>query len=441
MTTNDKLKRFLKLGGMTASVAGRYLGTRLAGALSTRDAAQRRLATTHERAGSRIARTLGELKGPVMKLGQLASVSSGLLPMELASKLEGLRKDAPPVPYEVIAGQIEAELGEPPERLFARFDHEPFAAASIGQVHRAVMDDGREVVVKVQYPGIDGTVDADMAQLRLTLRAIGILGTRRTMFNRFLEEVSAHVREELDYCLEADNVRLLAQFHRPRHDFVHIPDVVGERSSQRVLTLTYEGGEPIAAASLYPQAIRDRIGDRLVELMYAEIFELGALHGDPNPANFAFRRDGTFALYDFGCIKRFTPEELSGIRDILNGAITADYDTIERGLVTIGARNLNGPPVDLTLYEAFRSLLAPALDSDEPFDVAAAVLHRRAPALLPHLRQELGSFDVPTGLLLLQRVNVGYYGNLRQLGARVHLRQIIEKALARSGSRHDAGRS
>ncbi len=417
---------------MTANVTSRYLGARIAGALRSDDGRRRGLSSTHERVGEKIAETLGQLKGPAMKIGQMASVSSGLLPAELTAPLERLRKDAPPAPIEVIAAQIETELGAPPEKLYRRFDPEPYAAASIGQVHRAVTDDGRDVVVKVQYPGIDSSVEADLAQLRFIFKTVGLMRDRREVFERFFAEISSNLRQELDYCQEADNIRLLAGFHGARHPFVHIPEVVGERSSQRVLTLTLEEGDALDKASLYSQEARDLIGERLVELIYSEIFELGALHADPNPANFAFRPDGSFALYDFGCLKRFTTEELRGLREILTGALDEDYAAIERGLITVGARKMDGPDVDPELYRLLRSLLEPALDPVTPFDVGNSTIHRRALALAPQLKKHLPSFRMPVGLMLVQRVNVGYYGNLRKLGARVRVRAIIERALGQT---------
>ena len=134
----------MKLAGMTASVAGNYARSRLKTALSGEDAAEEERQRYHREAGDRIARTLGELKGAVMKVGQMASIASDVLPRELSDALSSLQKEAPPMAYEVIASQIEKELGSPPEALFDRFDKEPFAAASIGQVHRARVDDGRE---------------------------------------------------------------------------------------------------------------------------------------------------------------------------------------------------------------------------------------------------------------------------------------------------------
>jgi predicted unusual protein kinase regulating ubiquinone biosynthesis (AarF/ABC1/UbiB family) len=426
----SKLGRALALSQMTASVAGSYLGTRLANTLANPDKVRQRIEATHSMVGKRMARTLGELKGPLMKLGQMGSFSSGLLPREISEALAVLRKDAPPVSYSVIAKQVEAELGAPPERLFCSFEREPYAAASIGQLHRATTDDGRQVVVKVQYPDIAKSLDSDLGQLRFALRAAGALRSNKEVFDRFYQEIKAQLREELDYCNEAENVRYLANFHRERHPFVHIPQVVADKSSERVLTLTFEGGCSLEDAASLSQSVRDLIGERLIELLYSEMFNLGSFHADPNPANFAFRPDGTFALYDFGCIKRFNSDEHAGFRGILKGALERDFKAIEQGLLAIGARNPEAPPVEDSVYQSLLELLAPALDPDEPFDVGGSTIHRNALKLLPDFRKYIRSFRVTAGMLLVQRVNVGYYGNLRALSARVRCRQIIENAVS-----------
>ncbi|MFO0636951.1 MAG: AarF/UbiB family protein [Nannocystaceae bacterium] len=155
-----KGRRLLRLASMTAQVAGGYAKSRIKAVFQSPEAAARDRAETARSSGELIAKTLGELKGAVMKVGQMASIAKDILPRELAEALATLQREAPPMPYEVIEEQIERELGSSPATLFRRFDKTPFAAASIGQVHRATTDDGREVVVKVQYPGVDEAVDS-----------------------------------------------------------------------------------------------------------------------------------------------------------------------------------------------------------------------------------------------------------------------------------------
>jgi predicted unusual protein kinase regulating ubiquinone biosynthesis (AarF/ABC1/UbiB family) len=418
---------------MTTEVAGRYLGAKVAGVLGSERGRRSRLDRAHEWAGARIARTLGDLKGPVMKLGQMASLSSGLLPASLSAPLEVLRRNAPPVAYEVIADQIERELGGFPDELFHSFDQEPYAAASIGQVHRALTKEGRQVAVKVQYPGMDATIEADLAQLRLTFKAIGLVRKRKETFERFFEEVKSHLIEEVDYVKEAENARLLAEFHKERHPFICIPEVVDDLSARRVITLSFKEGVSLDEARRFPRHARDLIAERLVEMVYSQIFNLGALHADPNPANFAFHPDGSFALFDFGCIKRFTSEEQTGLKSVLQGALDRDPEAVDRGLAILGARSTDDPPVDRELLKTLRELVAPALRPTVPFDLETSDVHLKALKLLPSLKRHAASFTLPAGLMLVQRVNVGHYGNLRKLGARVRLRQIIEMNLKGEG--------
>ncbi|MEO1268440.1 MAG: AarF/UbiB family protein, partial [Myxococcota bacterium] len=179
----SKSKRFFKLAGMTASVAGNYAKSKLKSVFKNAEESARQQAESYQESGERIAKTLGELKGAAMKIGQMASVASDVLPKELSSALKSLQNEAPPMSFDVIASQIEQEFGARPEILFNHFDPEPFAAASIGQVHRAQVDDGREVVVKVQYPGVDSSVDSDLAHLKLALRASGLVKMNRKAFN------------------------------------------------------------------------------------------------------------------------------------------------------------------------------------------------------------------------------------------------------------------
>ena len=429
MATRKKLERFFKLSRMTASVAGRYLGEHIKESLFSSEYRSQHAGDTHEWAGRRIAQTLGELKGPLMKIGQMASISSGLLPKEISDALAVLRKDVPFAPFDVIATQIQSELGAPPEALFASFDRQPFAAASIGQVHRAVTDDGRPVVVKVQYPDIGDSVDADIAQLRLALRAAGLLRGSGPKFNRFFEEVSAQLREELDYCNEADNIRRLRSFHASRHPFVHIPIVVGERSSGRVLTMTFEDGDPLETAAEYPVEIRNRIGERLVSIVYSQILEGGALHADPNPANFAFRPDGDIALYDFGSVKQISAGEQHGIRTLITGIFDGDADMVRMGFEQVGMLLPNEQAPDRIVFEAAIRLLSSAVKKEVPFDFARSGIHREVLAAWPAIRKHASTFHLTSAMMMIQRVNVGTYGNLRKLGASVPLRTVIENTM------------
>ncbi|MCH9687980.1 MAG: AarF/ABC1/UbiB kinase family protein [Deltaproteobacteria bacterium] len=423
-----KGRRLFRLAGMTARVATRYTTSRVKSVFQNEEDAQRDRAKAHAEAGQLIAQTLGELKGAVMKVGQMASIAGDLLPKELSSALGALQREAPPMDFEVIAEQIERELGAPPPMLFDHFEQEPFASASIGQVHRARTDDGREVVVKVQYPGVDDAVDSDLAHLKIALRASGLVKIKRKALDAVFGELRARLHEELDYCNEADNVRLFGEMYDD-DDAVVVPQVVGERSSQRVLTLTYEPGHHISELEDFGQPVLDEIGASLFRVIADQIFKHQVLHADPNPGNFAFRPDGTVVLYDFGCVKRLDPEIIQAYRDTIRAGFDEDYEGIEQGLVRLGARNTDGPSVPLSYYKPWRDIFMRPLLSDGPYDFGASQLQNEAIKLVPGSLKYLSSFQPPAELVFLDRVVVGHYGNLRTLGARGQYRPLLEAYL------------
>ncbi len=431
-------KRFVKLAGMTASVFGRYAKTKVKSLFLSDEEAELERRLAYELSGGRIAKTLGELKGAVMKVGQMVSIASDLLPSELADALRSLQREAPPMSYEVIAEQIERELGAPPERLFRHFDTRPFASASIGQVHRAALDDGRDVVCKVQYPGVDEAVDSDLMHLKLALRASVLPHLSRAALNATFAELRTRLNEELDYCLEADSVRLFREFHRSRHPFVVIPEVVGERSSQRVLTLTFADGDPLnVAAETYTAEERDRLGEHLVELIASEIFEFGAIHGDPHPGNFAFRRNGTLVVYDFGCTKTLPRDIVAGCRDLVEASLVEDYRAVDEALHRLGVRRPDGPPVEPAFYKSWRDMFHNALLEPEVVDFArSAGLRRQVIEKIPSAARRMASFQPAKHLIFLDRMLAGHYVNLRALGCRLPIRERTRAALDRFDADH-----
>jgi predicted unusual protein kinase regulating ubiquinone biosynthesis (AarF/ABC1/UbiB family) len=411
---------------MTAQVAGGYATSRIRSVFQTKEAAEADRKATHERSGEVIARTLGDLKGAVMKVGQMASVARDVLPRELSEALGTLQREAPPMPYEVIAEQVEREFSAAPETLFKRFDRVPFASASIGQVHRAITDDGRDVVVKVQYPGVDEAVDSDLAHLKIALRASGLVRIKKKALNELFAEVKARLREELDYCNEADNVRFFRDYYADNDAFI-VPDVVGERSSQRVLTLTYEPGDHLDDTGGYPQELRDKIGAQLFRMIGDQVFSLQVLHADPNPANFAFRRDGTIVLYDFGCVKRLDPKIVNAYLHTIRAALDEDYPAVEEGMIQLGARNLDGPQVPPEYYKVWRDILARPFLTDL-YDYGKASLQREVMRHVPKfLTKYASAFQPPAELVFLDRVVVGHYGTLRRLGARGNFRSLLDE--------------
>lgn len=415
--------RFMKLAGMTASVAGSYAKTRVRSMFSgeEQDASE-----NWKETGELIAKTLGELKGAVMKVGQVASQARDLFPPEIANALATLQNEAPPMPYEVIEKQIEREFGMSPDRLFAWFDPEPFAAASIGQVHRARTDDGREVVVKVQYPGVDESCDSDLAHLKLALRAAGVLKLNRRAMNEMFEELRVRLHEELDYCNEADNVRLFQELHKNDPGIV-IPSVVGERSSKRVLTMTWEPGDHIDRLdpSTYSQETRNLLGQRVFEAFARQIFVYKTVHGDPHPGNFAFRPDGSVVMYDFGCVKKLDPAIVDAYIGVIRHGIRREWEALDQSMLDVGARIPDGPKLDGDFYGPWRDVVATPFGANQPFDFGHSTLHTQFARMAPRALKHLDSLQPPSETIFVDRVIGGHYYTMMKLGVVQDFRPLV----------------
>ena len=227
---------------MTASIAGKAAKNSIKSLAGSEEDKLKARSEMLQTVGLQIADTLGEMKGAVMKVGQIASQYKDVFPPEVAKALEKLQKDAPPMPFAIIKQQVEKELGKPIEQLFADFEPTPFAAASIGQVHKAVLPSGEAVVVKVQYPDVDSSVDSDLKQVRLALKITGMLNMDKSLQAHIFAEIRDSLYDELDYTKEAHNLAIFANFHQ-NDDGLIIPTVFHSHSSIRVLTLSQELGE------------------------------------------------------------------------------------------------------------------------------------------------------------------------------------------------------
>lgn len=422
--------RFLKLAGMTASVAGQYAGQRARRLLGTENEEGAR-SESYTRMAGQIAETLGELKGAVMKVGQIASQTQDFLPREFSEALEKLQREAPPMPFEVIAEQIETELGKSLGELFEYIQDTPYASASIGQVHRARLHDGTDVIVKVQYPGVDESCDSDLKQLRLTLRLGGLLKMPKASVDQLFAEIRERLKEELDYENEARNIRLFRRFHQDQ-PWVRIPAVIDSHSTRRVLTLELVEGDHVSQVTpdRYDQATINLIGHRIFTLMADQLFRFQCIHGDPHAGNFAYRPDGTVILYDFGCVKKLKPEIVEAYRKALIAALNEDYEALDRHLIDLGARVEDQPAVDEAYYAMWRDILIVPFLDDQPYDFGEADIHKRVAAKTSTVFQYLNRFQPPVESLFINRMIAGHYWMLKRLGVQAAFRPDLERYLS-----------
>jgi predicted unusual protein kinase regulating ubiquinone biosynthesis (AarF/ABC1/UbiB family) len=306
-----RVARTTKVGRLAAGQAVRQFGTRAANLARSEDKAQAALDRRQVQTAEQIVAVLGTMKGAAMKLGQVMSfLDVGLVPEEFReefqNKLAALRDAAPKVSFQQMKKVIEGEYEEPLDDVFETFDPVPIAAASIGQVYKARMHDGRDVAVKVQYPGVASAVRADMQNLGMILRLMKRIAPGLDP-QALGDEIRARIDEELDYELEAANQRTLARIFRG-HPFIVVPDVITRLSRERVVVSEFVSGRGFEEIKQLPQAERDRVGEIIFRFYFGCMYRHHQFSGDPHPGNSLLLDDGRMAFLDFGLFKRIPAE-------------------------------------------------------------------------------------------------------------------------------------
>jgi predicted unusual protein kinase regulating ubiquinone biosynthesis (AarF/ABC1/UbiB family) len=303
----SRVRRTATVGRLAASEAVKQFGTRAANVARSEEASEEALAKRQLETAKQIVAALGTMKGAAMKLGQVMSfLDVGLVAEEyreeFQAELAKLRDAAPTVSFKQMRRVIEDDLEEPISEIFGSFDEQPIAAASIGQVYRATLHDGREVAVKVQYPGVAAAVRADMQNLDMIMRLLKRM-TPGMDSKALAAEIRARIGEELDYELEAQNQRSLARIYSG-HPFIFVPEVITSLSRERVLVSDFVNGVGFEELKRYPQQDRDRIGEIVFRFFLGCLYRHRQFSGDPHPGNFMLLGDGRVAFLDFGLFKR-----------------------------------------------------------------------------------------------------------------------------------------
>jgi predicted unusual protein kinase regulating ubiquinone biosynthesis (AarF/ABC1/UbiB family) len=334
-----RIRRTAKVGGLAGGQAARNAAMKAANVTRSPEERKRAAERRQLEAAEQIVNVLGTMKGAAMKVGQVASfIDVGGLPPEardvFQEKLAELRDSAPQVSFKDMRKVIEADLEQPLDEVFAEFDEEAVAAASIGQVYRARLHDGGEVAVKVQYPGVAQAVRADLQNLGLLLRA-----ARRMAPGLDAKAVGAEIRdrltEELDYEHEAQAQRTMARIWRG-HPFVVVPDVVTGLSRERVLVSEWIDGTGFEDVKRLPQDERDRFGEIVFRFFIGSLWRTGFFSGDPHPGNYLLLDDGRVAFLDFGMTKKLSMERLGSERELVRAAITGDVEAFHERVVEQG---------------------------------------------------------------------------------------------------------
>ncbi len=302
----QSVRRAARLAHLGAGLAGNYLAYRLQRPFLDESTAARRQQDFKRKQARSVREELQTLRGPIMKLGQAISMQTHFLDAATIEELSALQMHAPPMHATLMRAQFKAGLGRYPEEVFRSFEETPFAAASLGQVHRAVTKQGAEVVVKIQYPAMREVIAGDFQALRAAGFAARLTGH---LTEAVIQETERGILEETDYVNEARNIARLGQALAPLK-FIRLPKALPELSSDRVLTMTRVPGLRLQEflQTSPPQELRDQVGEGLVRLFFFQLFRAQAMHADPHPGNYLFNPDGSIGLVDFGCVKYLNPE-------------------------------------------------------------------------------------------------------------------------------------
>lgn len=427
---NTPARRALRMASMGAGVAGSYLGYVLQRAFVGKAEGERKLKRTHTRVARRMRDQMQSLRGPAMKLGQTLSLQTGILPDETLAELASLQMEAPGMHPSLVRVQVKRSLGREPEEIFEKFTPEPFAAASLGQVHEASIREHKRVAVKIQYPGIRQTVENDFKWFRAVTKPAQASGH---IPKDVIDEMQEQMLAETDYRREADNIDFFREKLSPL-SFVEVPRVFREYSSDKVLTMSLVRGRHLEQflKQKPSQKVRDQLGTNLVELFYFQLLKLGAFHADPHWGNYLFNDDASIGLVDFGCAKKLTPAALKYLHAVF--LYPGDRHSPEFRHVLESNYRAQGKKLSTQAYRAlvsfsekfYRNVYPPERERQERFDFADKTF------LTDYIREATKLFrtkHVMPEYLFMARTEMGLYHTLHALKARVPTSDLVRKYL------------
>ena len=422
----------MKVGGLASQVGASYLWNQLRRPFLSADKHERELAETHIRNAQRIVESSGELRGAFMKLIQMLSMRQDLLPGEALDVLRATQSSVPPMSYKMISEQIRKEIGKRPEQLFESFEETACAAASLGQVHRAVTKEGLDVAVKIQYPGVDDTVEQDLGNLKLLLRTLQTMGHDMMRQNidtdAVYKELEQRLREELDYVAEARN---MAEFRRRFADDseIVIPRCFTDLSSRRVLTMEFLEGYPLADLMnpVVDLELRTWVARKTQVVTWRQILEFGVLHTDFHPGNYLVTHHPKMAVLDFGSIRRFPEPVRKANLQVARAILSGDDGVLADALKKLGYVKSGENPAPMV--EIVHLLFEPMyLDRDfapGEYDTVAKATK------LGEIAIENKIYQSPPHSVFLMRALIGLEGVSHGLAVTTNYRRIFRDIVER----------
>jgi predicted unusual protein kinase regulating ubiquinone biosynthesis (AarF/ABC1/UbiB family) len=412
-----RVRRYARVGAAVGGLAARFGAERVFGVKIDR-----------ERHASELRTALGGLKGPLMKVAQMLSTIPEALPDEYVQELIQLQSNAPSMGWPFVRRRMASELGPDWETKFKSFEHEAAAAASLGQVHRATGHDGRLLACKLQYPDMTSTVEADLRQLRVIF-AIYERYDRAISTKEIHAEISARLREELDYAREAQHMRLYTRMLRDEDD-VHVPETVPAQSTARLLTMTWLDGRKMLDVAKNKVEMRNRVATNMFRAWYVPFYFYGVIHGDPHLGNYSVRADGGVNLLDFGCIRVFQPKFVGGVIDLYHALRTSDPALAVHAYETWGFKDLSKEMIAV-LNRWAEFVYAPLMeDRTRRIQETNSGVYGREVAETVHSDiRKLGGVTPPREFVLMDRAAIGLGSVFLHLKAEVNWHRLFHEMI------------
>ena len=415
------MARYGKVSSTMAGLAAKLVGERYLGFKIER-----------EEHAQQLMMALGNLKGPLMKVGQILSTIPEALPPEYARAMQELQSNAPPMGWNFVRRRMKAELGPGWQDLFADFTQESAAAASLGQVHKATGHDGQKLACKLQYPDMQSAIDADLRQLKLIF-GIYEQYDKAIQTGHVHAELAERLAEELDYRREAKHCKLYEHI-LAGEDNVHVPHVVDDLSTDRLLTTNWLEGRKILEFKESDQETRNTLALNMFRAWYVPLYYYGTIHGDPHMGNYTVRDDLSINLLDFGCVRIFRPEFVGGVINLYNALMTKDTDLAVHAYETWGFNDLSKEQIEtLNIWAEF--LYGPVMDdSVRSIGHADGAIYGRETAAKVHeklreLGKDKGGIAIPREFVFMDRAALGLGSVFIHLDAQVNWYKLFNEMI------------
>jgi predicted unusual protein kinase regulating ubiquinone biosynthesis (AarF/ABC1/UbiB family) len=425
----SRMGRIARISRLSARLSASWLGSRLRRLFAGKERRKHLDAASRKAAAETVAREMGQMKGALMKLGQMLSFVSDDIPAEYRAALAQLQHAAPPMDFALLRDVAERELGKPLERAFARFEATPLAAASIGQVHRATLPDGTEVVIKIQYPGVADAIRADLANAGMLYQMMGMFYPALDP-KPVVDELRTRIGEELDYANEAASQRAFHELYAG-HPFIRIPRVIDSHSTKLVLTSEFVAGRRFADVLNDSHEERNRWAEIIYRFVFGSILRNALFNGDPHPGNYLFDAEGRVAFLDFGCTKRFPEDMLKNWRGLVTAHMSGQRAEFRERAVALGFLKTDSPIDQNKLFDYFTYFYEP-IEAKGEFEFSREYNARSFKMVFAPEGPFAGmskQMNMPRDFVFVNRIQWGVWSILAQLGARANWQSIHREFL------------